>query len=62
MDVDPANILFAEREWSAARSYVAFFEHEYARVMRDKNPDADIKLALLNQKGVFYVLLNDKAV
>ena len=41
-------------------AYVWFLEEIEPLIMRDQGPDPDIELTIFEQKGVLYVLLDDK--
>ena len=49
-------------ELGATCSQISLFEEVDSAIVIDKDPNSYVKLPLINQEGLLYILLNDKAV
>ncbi len=51
-----------DAELGATCPQITLLEKVYTSIVVDKDPNSDVKLPLIDQEGLLYILLNDKAV
>lgn len=55
-------IIWIDAEFRTRSSKITLFEKVQASIVIEKYPHSDVKLSLVNEKGLLNVLLNDKTV